>query len=679
MTLRLRTVRLQVATSAGVFGRTLQFPDGLTVLRAQNSAGKSSSLQAVIYALGLEGMLSASRGVPLPHAFTDYIEHDGDRLPVLSADVFIQVENRLGEWLTVQRGVAGERDRRLITVWRGSAVTPWLPGPTGTEPPSNFYVRDPGAVTSAVGFHTLLMEFMDWSLPSVPRFSGGDTRLYPEVIFPLIYVEQKKGWGAIEGRFPTHLGIRDVARRATEFLLGLEVSELTARRAALRERQQTLRQRWAVAVREIEALGRSAGVMVRGVPPAPVSDWPPTVAPSLWLSRGEEWVRIEDELSVLGDRLATLSEEAIPTTGQVEDLTRQALIRDESSLAAVERRARETSAFLEADRAQSRAIEERLRTLDEDLVRNKDARKLQELGAVGSWSVTTGRCPTCHQEVGATLLEHTHVQASMSVDENIRFLEEQRKVFELTQRQAQQALAARERQVTAIAGEAADLRARIRAARQTLVADTRAPSLAAVEERVRLTHRIRSLTDARLQIQERLNAFVTLAEEWRELVDAIRGLPDNGLSEGDEAKLRVLQQSLSSQLDAYGMRSVEPSRITISRDTYRPEYVGFDLQFDLSASDTIRTIWAYRLALLEVARVLTTNHPGLVMFDEPRQQSAEPEGFQAFLTRAALTAAVGQQVIVATSEEPEAVDRQLAGIPHARIEIPDRLLVLGEA
>lgn len=194
MSLRLRVLRLRVVTAKGLFGRTLRFPNGLTVLRAQNSAGKSSCIQAAIYVLGLEGMLSASRGVPLPHAFTDYIEHDGYRADVISSEVFAEIENGKGERLTVQRAIAGERDRRLITVWRRSVIDAGDDDAPPPVPGENFYVRDPGAATSAVGFHTLLMEFIGWDLPSVPRFSGGETRLYPETVFPLLYVEQKKGW-----------------------------------------------------------------------------------------------------------------------------------------------------------------------------------------------------------------------------------------------------------------------------------------------------------------------------------------------------------------------------------------------------------------------------------------------------------------------------------------------------
>jgi hypothetical protein len=98
VTLRLRTLELRVVTGDGVFGRVLRFGEGLTILHADNSAGKSTCLQSIIYALGLEGMFGPSHDVPLPHAMTDWIETaQGGRLPVLESQVVLEIENGQGD------------------------------------------------------------------------------------------------------------------------------------------------------------------------------------------------------------------------------------------------------------------------------------------------------------------------------------------------------------------------------------------------------------------------------------------------------------------------------------------------------------------------------------------------------------------------------------------------------
>ena len=52
-----------------------------------------------------------------------------------------------------------------------------------------------------------------------------------------------------------------------------------------------------------------------------------------------------------------------------------------------------------------------------------------------------------------------------------------------------------------------------------------------------------------------------------------------------------------------------------------PMVENFDMKFDSSASDNIRVIWAYTLALLQTSLKYGGNHPGIIIFDEPDQHS----------------------------------------------------------
>ena len=79
----------------------------------------------------------------------------------------------------------------------------------------------------------------------------------------------------------------------------------------------------------------------------------------------------------------------------------------------------------------------------------------------------------------------------------------------------------------------------------------------------------------------------------------------------------------------YGSTSLPIPERTISEDTYQPVYEGFDLGFDLSASDMVRTIWSHPMGLLEVACGFDNRHAHLLVFDEPRQQSTDPLSFTA--------------------------------------------------
>ena len=61
----------------------------------------------------------------------------------------------------------------------------------------DFFLHDAGAAVREQGFHSYLAEFLGLELPVVPRFNGAECPLYLETVWPLFFVEQKRGWSTI--------------------------------------------------------------------------------------------------------------------------------------------------------------------------------------------------------------------------------------------------------------------------------------------------------------------------------------------------------------------------------------------------------------------------------------------------------------------------------------------------
>src|SRR3546814_9854285 len=89
--------------------------------------------------------------------------------------------------------------------------------------------------------------------------------------------------------------------------------------------------------------------------------------------------------------------------------------------------------------------------------------------------------------------------------------------------------------------------------------------------------------------------------------------------------------------------------VTWSSDVCSSDLIGFET----SASDAIRLKWAYQLGLLELGHIYATNQPGVLLLDEPRQQSSSKVSFGKLLERASAHRHGNQQVIVSTSEDFE--------------------------
>lgn len=129
MKLRLHAIRISLATNRGPYGVTARFTEGLNVIRAENTSGKSAVINGMLYALGLE-MLAGKRGVEAtkPVLRSDG-EYGGEEFQVVESFVELEMSNSAGDVVTVRRFIAGERDWRLVEVLYGPVITGDTTGP----------------------------------------------------------------------------------------------------------------------------------------------------------------------------------------------------------------------------------------------------------------------------------------------------------------------------------------------------------------------------------------------------------------------------------------------------------------------------------------------------------------------------------------------------------------------
>jgi hypothetical protein len=661
--IRLRHVRLRSFTASRAFGADIPFNAGLNIVQAPNTSGKSTCLQSIIYALGLERSLGPQLSIPLPYAMREQI-HEFKDAPyelVLQSYVELEMENAQGEIVVLHRDVVGGKNTKLIQTWRGPGLTTGLP--LGEQ--RDYFVLDGGSATHESGFHAYLATFLGWDLPIVARYDGTECPLYLEAIFPMLFVEQKRGWSAIQGPFPTFFRIQDVARRVMEFLLDLETARNRRRRAELRGTITELVGRWSDRRKLIEESASRVG-RLRGLPAPPTAEFATAPAIDLQLYYQGEWVRLGEVVETVSARIAELEASQLES---VEEAAPDIQVRVTNLRGKIDA----MSAVLEAVRTEYRsetqdnkALEDRVRSLESDLKRNQDAQKLQRLGSDLGRAASEHVCPTCHQGVSNELLP-TVDSVGMALDENVAFVKSQLELYHAAlsnSRERLQEIAARYR------GSERDLQDKqqeLRTLRQELTRSSASPSRAAIEEIVRnqaFVDRLRSVEELSFSLMDELRE---IAAEWAAAINALRLLPSDELTVADKRKLEHLQTAIRRHLDRYGFRSFQPDEISLSSDNFRPlalrtengEVVEKEINFEVSASDAIRLKWAYYLSCLELMSDFHVNHPGLAVFDEPGQQEIESASLFEFLRSAAQCSAHGQQVIVATSETLSAVSAAL--------------------
>lgn len=672
--MRIRQLKIDIQTEAGPFSCELDFSDGLVVVWADNSMGKSTCVRAILIALGMEAMLTTNRSeLPIPPALTDMLENDdGEECTVLESHVYLEIENESNHRIVVHRTIRGERDSNLISVINGPALS--IPGQP--YPSSDYFVNLSGAASREAGFHRFLAGFLGWDLPRVQTYEGNEYPLYLQCIFPYSVVEQTRGWSSITPPVPTQFRIRDVHKRVIEFILNLDAHKIAAKRQELMDERRRIETEWKTRRVRAEDLANAISGVVQGIPERPVISWPPQNTPTLFLSSDERWLPIGEFISKEQVELQNLTDQEIP---RVQEITTAA----ELELADAERELRVKHAILsrrlgeiEAEASEIDSLKHRIATLDEDIQRNKDVQTLQLLGSQVHTSIGSGTCPICHQNIQDSLVPLDEDQSVMSVADNIKFLTEQRRTYQGVLNNAVHVQEARQRRTVSDREELGTLRTRIRSLRTTLISDGRLPSAAAIQARLELEQLLSRHMEAFEKFESHMSDFDHLSSQWKDIQAQLRTLPRDDTSQADQDKLKAWSKVCRQQLEQFGFRSLSIDGISISSDTYRPEHEGFDLQTSISASDLIRTIWAYLHGLLEVSRTVETNHPGFVLFDEPRQQSAKDVSFKELLSRA--SAAKDDQVIFFTSENFERLASALDGVTHTLRRFNKRIITPDE-
>lgn len=646
----LRALLLEITTKSGLFGFRFEFSRNLTIVKGDNSSGKSTFFNTLLYSLGMEELVGGKGPKVLTYAVKDYFEYDGERHQVESSQVLVELENQQGEVITACRAIHDEaRDSKLVLVFKGAVVTEDL----AREGALPTYLHDPGSATKAQGFHALLEGYLGLALPKVPTTSGGEAKLYLQNIFAALAIEQKRGWTDYIANIPFY-GLREPRARVAEYLLGLDVFELNAARNRLNTESIKIDSAWNEAFSDLSRAASALSLTIEGVPRKVRADFDPSGIRYLRLLNDETRgiAEYEDSLRKEYESLEKAQADGNRLSGkEVVDRAEVAHLELQKLVAALD----QAEAGLSLQRTSLAEYKQLAEELGEDLERNKTAMKLRDLGAAQDLDIAEDRCPTCHQVLEDSLLLQTIAGPQMDLEANIKYLESQarmmgRQIEGLTGSLPgmQQAVNDLKSRVAAKRDEVAGLRNDVASganfSRGIFLRQAR------IESEVRDIQRFDSLADG---IVGRLAIH---ADELRRNQEERSRLPDGSYSLEDRQKIALFQKMFRANAGSFGYSSAPIKEIEINEANLLPflsqielREIRSDIRSDSSASDFVRLIWSYLIGLYQTSSHPTVegNHPGLLCFDEPGQHSMAEDSQHALLRQ--LSGLIGLQSIVAAS------------------------------
>lgn len=250
--LKINRLRVEINTMRGLYGIDESFGDGLNFIASrENTCGKSSILDAIYYCLGFEQILGGAGGIGskvLTSTFKTSIEDNGEPQTVTESGAYLEISNGT-ETRTIYRNIKSEsKDNHLVTVFYGSYDSISRPETLSED----YYVNIQNSATSGRGFHTFLEDFLHMELPLVRTSDGNERKLYLQVIFAAMFIEQKHGWSDILSGMPV-FGIRESKKRIVEFVLGLDTLKNEKERDRLNAVKSKLEYEWEQLIEDMSA------------------------------------------------------------------------------------------------------------------------------------------------------------------------------------------------------------------------------------------------------------------------------------------------------------------------------------------------------------------------------------------------------------------------------------------
>jgi DNA repair exonuclease SbcCD ATPase subunit len=648
--LKIRAIKIEVNTTDGLFGAEFNFSDGLNIIRGNNTSGKSSLFQSIIYGLGFEELLGGKNEKTMQSVLKDQVEFPrGTKHNINQSFIFLEIENK--EIITIKRSVtSGSRKAQLVDVYFGGLLT----GESQTIESRQMYVHDAGSASDELyGFHLYLTEFLEINLPEVVTAKGDLHKLYLQQLAPAFIIEQKTGWSDFFATMP-YFGMRNTEQRVVEFLLNLDVFENEKRKQQLNSVKQNINNRWQNLFSKFQHLAERSGGKIIGI------DNNPLILNNydgiyISLIKDEKSITLAELNEIQKNELSILENEQTVTVGSNVSKNETELDKLNDKLNQVSLNFELLSPELNFDREKLNQYEKQIIAVQDDLRKNKGALKVNKLGGDLPTEIAKNICPTCEHELKDSLLPSDIQQTPMRIEDNISYLDSQERMIRVYIDGQKNTIYDKESKLKDYQNLIIEIRQQIRDLKKELIQDERLPSVIEIEKRIDLKRRVEFFNKILENFNPLIEDLKNLSSEYENLLNKEKDLPKDFFSDLDRQKLGTLKNNFINLLRLFKYQSKPFEAIRISTDTYLPlaqktdAEQFYNIKFDSSASDFIRCIWAYTTALLQTSIQYNTNHPKLIILDEPKQQDMSKESFRSLLVE--LSKFKEQQVLVFASFE----------------------------
>ncbi|EHH2490393.1 hypothetical protein J7X65_001032 [Vibrio parahaemolyticus] len=676
--MKFRKIKVKILSEGQWFGFEYKFLPGLNIIRGDNSSGKSTLVNSLIYSIGMEELIGSKGPSSLPYALRTHFEIEDRKYINVESYTLVELENSKGEIKTFKRYIQSkDKDSKLVQIIHGDYLTQNESGSFNSSP---VYLHDPNSATNdEFGFFAAFEKFLGLELPNISDNKGYSRKLYLQYIFAALLIEQKRGWTNYIANTP-YFGVSNVVQKTVSYLLNLDTFDKERRLNELYSQRNRITSQWLESVSNIKLIANNARLSVRGLSAKPETDFDKDLV--LVGSGFEEFTTLSnlnlaaqndlDKLNgssnnLLRSEQPQLAENIEKTQGRISEiLTLQKICGDEVRI----------------NQSKISLYQESLSDIEEELERNRMTNKLNKFGADFNLPVAKNICATCHNPLDDSLVSPENTVMNMTLDENIKYLNNQKSMVKNLLSGLEKKLEKAKSDMLSLQGELRE-HTKILASLKKDIKSVETTSEADVRKKLLLEGRIEQLNLADESISSEKENLIKLSEEYQICQSQITAMTQYELSFNDKVKLDKFEEHFRKLATDFSYRSAKPQEIEINRETLIPYLKGLelreintaaDIKADSSASDFVRLIWSYLISISRVSEESKGNHLGVLLFDEPAQHSMSLGSVNQLLKN--MAALQNVQCIVAASFEQSdsAFNESTEGVKFNYLRLPSKLI-----
>lgn len=603
--------RLLIKINDGTYGIDLEMKKGLNLIIGENQVGKSTIINSIFYALGLEPLLGYTNEKALKPSVRDLLKDDEKEIKIYNSYVVLEIENKEKQIITLKRSIKQEEYKKndMIKVYHNK-----IEDITSETKFIEYYLRKDSYIKEN-GFFNFLEKYLKIKLPKVEKYDENYTKLYFENIFSAFFIEQTIGWSDFLNSSPGFYGIKQHKQKAIEFILGLDTNDIILRKTELKKQKKELEKKWELTNQLLKKIMKNYFIEL-SFDYSSYKEFLKENSKNIKINLVGNLIDINDYIHNLNLQLNEIKAKNISSI-TIEDNDK--IIEEYSEKIRV---SQQLITDLQCNenilKKENFELELQLKTTENEILKIelerqvfKDIERLKNSGS--NQGVKFEECPYCSNNLPLNTFSKDIY--TMNIEENKKFVEEKSKLLQATKQILVRELEFNKNSIESTRKE------QNKNINELKILNSELPKISIQKDlfykEFSLNRQLEEIIEAKKNIVENFTLKKDLAKKIDCIEKELENLPDNNISEKTKKIIERFQSKVKEYLKAFDFKSIDIDRIHIPLNNYFPKVENFDIRLHISASDFIRLQWAYYISLVECSIL----YPKILILDEPGQQN----------------------------------------------------------